>query len=310
MNRKILLLYITFFIPVITFAASSRIWKGFRYELIFGLGSTSFFGELGGANQFGTHAFRDLDWRGTREANTYGIRYRLNEMNSIRTNLSYGRLKGDDKWTQEFYRHNRNLNFKSIIWEYTLVFEKTFMKEQIGRKYRLHGLRGHRGYEIYYNLFAGIGVFHFQPKGYDDSNKKRWYKLQPLHTEGQDYLSPTRKHYHRVALCIPMGLALKYQIKKKWVIGLEYGLRYTFTDYIDDVSTTYVDNKILIENHKDDPEKQILAVKLSNRALEKNNSLTGPGAQRGDPRFLDAYLFSLITISYKLKTTQSNLPKF
>ena len=294
-------------------------WRGFRYEFIFGAGAANFLGELGGAPQIGSHAFRDLDLSSTRPSAILGMRYRTGDYTALRASFSYGRLHGDDKKTQEYYRHYRNLNFSSHVYEFAVVFEAAFMKEEMGRRYRIRGYRGRRGYAIYNYGFAGLGAFRFNPTTTDNGTT---VQLQPLHTEGQG-IFPSRKPYNRVVVCIPVGIGFRFIIAKKWSLGLEYGLRYTFTDYLDDVSSTYVDPEILKAQFKNDPAKGNLSAKMSNRSNPTSAHPEGdpygpgavpgnaaPGGQRGDPRYNDAYMFALVTLNYKLKTLKGNLPKF
>ncbi len=302
--KKNLLLILVLILPMLSFAQR---WKKARYEVVFGLGSTTFLGELGGANQIGTHFAKDLEFSQSRPCGTLGLRYRLSEYFATRANLSYGRLKGDDKETAEIYRNFRNLNFVSNVWELTVNFEGAFMKEQDGKKYRLRGVRGKRGYELYTYGFVGFGAFYFNPKGFGDGGL---VALQPLHTEGQGLIA-TRKPYKRLQICLPLGIGFKYTIKKQWSIGLEFGVRYTFTDYIDDVSTTYVSPAILSQQEKGE-----LSVAMANRSADSANpeglpaTVAGPGQQRGDPKYSDAYVFSMLTLHYKLSKSRGRLPKF
>lgn len=277
-------------------------WKSYRYDVVYGVGATNFLGDLGGANSIATHVLKDLNWSSTRQALSIGMRYRLNEYMAVRSNLCYGRAYGDDKKTTEPFRQNRNLSFASNIYEFNTNFEIAFMKEQVGRRYRLRGVHGRRGFELHTYGFVGIGVFFFNPVTRDDAGS--WIKLQPLHTEGQG-LIPSRKEYNRVALSMPVGIGFKYGLNRRYSIGIQYGLHYTLTDYIDDVSTTYVNPAILVNQANGE-----LAANLANRSLGLFATSTDPGQQRGDPKYNDAYMFAMVSLNYKLRTTRKNLPKF
>jgi len=292
-------------------------WKGMRGELNFGIGASNFLGELGGADQIGTHFFKDYEWSETHPAIQVGYRYKLSREIAFNTHITYGHVSGDDKTTKEFYRNYRNLSFKSHILEWNLNAEFAFIKDQVGHRYRLRGVRGQRGYEMMAYGFVGIGLFHFDPKAklYDEGDDV-WVKLHPLHTEGQTLLE-TRKKYHRLQFCIPVGIGFKYTISRRWGIGLEYGIRKTFTDYIDDASRTYVSTSILAKQEGQvtlgNGEVQstgALAVILADRSDQQYPQITAPGAQRGDPRYTDSYMFGMVTLNYKLKTGRVVYPLF
>jgi hypothetical protein len=303
MKRNIIL----FTVCLLPFFTNAQRWKKARYDFVGGIGSTTFLGELGGANQIGTHFVKDLEFSQSRPCLSAGIRYRLSEYLAARANLAYGRLKGDDKKTTEAFRNFRNLNFVSNVFEFSMHMELAITKEQSGHRYRLRGVKGRRGYEIYTYVFGGIGVLYHNPKAVTAGGK---VALQPLHTEGQG-LIPTRKPYKRVQICIPAGVGFKYTLKKRWGVGLEIGVRYTFTDYMDDVSTTYV-NPTILAQQPDGPK----AVEMANRSGEGANpegmspTVAFPGQQRGNPQFNDAYVFSMLTVNYKLKVGRSKLPIF
>ncbi len=272
-------------------------WKAYRMEYTLGLGATNFLGELGGANRVGTHAFRDLEFTATRPALSLGYRYKLSPTFALHTKFSYGVVFGDDKLTKEKFRNDRNLSFKSNIFELSTNLELNFLQEQVGHRYKLRGVRGLRNIEISAYGFIGVGVFKFNPKAQLDGD---WYELQPLGTEGQGQIS-TREKYKRIQLCVPLGLGVKYAIDRNWSVGLEIGLRYTFTDYIDDVSKSYYYPRS--SNAGDD-----IVLLLANRSLNPESNSVGD--QRGDPRYNDAYVFAMFTLNYRLKTGRINYPMF
>ena len=162
----------------------------------------------------------------------------------------------------------------------------------------MRGVRRSNSFEGSLYGFVGIGVFHFNPKG--EFNDK-WYNLQPLGTEGQG-ISPAREKYKRTQICIPFGIGGRYFFNRRWGVGFEFGLRKTFTDYIDDVSKTYYDP--LAINQANGP----VAAYFSNP--NPNAESTTVGQQRGDPRDKDAYMFAIISLHYKIRTGRTNFPIF
>jgi hypothetical protein len=318
-KSALILLAVLFISPFDSFSQRLKNrWKGMRGEISLGLGASNFLGELGGADQIGTHFFKDYEWSETHPAIQFGYRYKLTRAFALNTHLTYGVVSGDDKTTKEFFRSYRNLSFKSTIFEWNLNGEFAFIKDQVGHRYRLRGVRGQRGYEMMSYVFAGVGLFHFNPKANRsaEGGDEVWVNLHPLHTEGQTLLE-TRKKYHRLQFCIPVGIGFKYTISRRWGIGLEYGIRKTFTDYIDDASRTYVSPSILsaqtgLVDLSDGNQVSVgvLAAELADRSNQLYPQITSPGAQRGDPRYTDSYMFGVVTINYKLKTGRTVYPLF
>ena len=301
--KKLYTLAFALLILVPQFAEAQRYkqrWKAYRSEVHIGAGATNFLGELGGADQIGTDYFKDLELNQTRLAISAGVRYKLTQMFALNTHLSYGKISGDDALTKEFFRNYRNLNFKSNIYEINTNLEFSFIREQVGARYRLRGVRGQRGFEMSAYGFVGIGLFYFDPKGQIDGE---WVKLRPLNTEGQG-LTSTRKKYSNFQLAIPIGIGFKYSFDRRWGIGLEYGIRKTFTDYMDDASKTYYDNGDLFL------QKGALSAAMADKSSKDFPYITAAGEQRGDPRDKDAYMFAVISINYKLRTGRSAFPMF
>jgi hypothetical protein len=310
MKNLYLLLLMSFFTVTTIKSQFYEMWRKDKRFFYAGIGATNFLGDLGGANRIGTHSLRDLDWQSTRPLMAVGYRYRLGRYYFVRGALHFGYLYGDDKFTQEPIRHNRNLNFRTPIIDASGQFE--FLLTQIqreGHRYKLKSspwrrIRGwrHINFETY--VFTGVNFFWFNPQGrYEDGT---WVNLKPLHTEGQG-LVDTRKPYHRFQVGIPAGIGFRYAVNKDLSVGLEYSVRKTFTDYIDDCSTTYYDNEEIRANFGD------IAAYMADPSLSKEgifDTQTLPGQQRGDPRYKDAYMFAEITIYYKLRKGGFSVPKF
>lgn len=231
-------------------------WKKDHREILFGVGANNFLGDLGGANQVGTNGIRDFDFPAVRPNFNFGYRYRTTKETAVQANLIYGVLYGNDQLTNEPFRQNRNCNFRSPIIELSTQFEYCIVRERVGEIYhRLH-LKGWRYIQESTYFYTGIGLIYFNPQGQFNG---KWFSLRPLSTEGEGLVS-TRTKYSPVQIVIPFGIGFKYALSENWSIGIEYGIRKTFTDYIDDVSTTYVDPNYL-------DEKGTLAVYFSDPSL-------------------------------------------
>jgi hypothetical protein len=124
--------------------------------------------------------------------------------------------------------------------------------------------------------------------GTDPANGN-WVYLRPLHTEGQGFPEyPDRKEYKLTQLNIPMGVGVKYFLSESVSLSLEVIHRKTFTDYLDDVSTTYVDPATFYA-HLPLAQAQ-LAERMANKSLSNGVTHTyGPGDKRGTATNNDAY---------------------
>lgn len=300
MGRACNVLFFFLLLPFLIEAQTSSRWKRMRYEIFYGLGATNFLGELGGANREGTNFVRDLEISMTRPATHIGLRYRITETVSTKLMLSYGILRGDDKLTTEVHRNYRNLAFRSPIAEFSNQFEYSIIREKQGHRYNLRRVRGLKGFRTNTYFFIGFGVIYFNPK---NKYQGKWHALQPLGTEGQG-LVPTRKKYSRINMAIPYGIGFKYGINRRANIGIEFGARKTFTDYIDDVSTTYFDNQMIREARGD------IAAYLADPSDKSRPNWTAAYEQRGDAKDRDAYMFLIVNLTYKLYTTKGGMPKF
>ncbi len=193
----------------------------------------------------------------------------------LRGSLAYGGIQAGDSTTKVYA--SRNLNFKSSISDLNACLE--------------YDIRLHEDSKFIPYIFAGIGVFHFNP--YTFYNSKKVF-LQPLGTEGEGLsIYPDRKLYKLTQNEYPLGLGVKYKIADSWLIGLEFNTRLIFTDYLDDVSNSYPDETALRNEHGQ------LAVDLSFRTNEINPSATFPsGKARGNPKQNDNFYSSVITLTY------------
>lgn len=267
----------------------------YRYELIGAFGASNFLGDLGGANAIGTNGLKDLELALTRPALGMGMRFKVASHFAAKGNFYWGIIRGDDKLTQEPFRHARNLNFKSNIFELSSQIEFKFSRDQVGHRYQIKGVRGMKRKERDMYLFAGGGAVYFNPKGLYQG---KWYTLQPMHLEGQGIV-PGKKTYTRITGLISVGGGFRLALNRYWGVGFELGMRKTFTDYMDDVSTTFPDPAIF----NGDP----VATYLSNPS---GNAMAPELDVRGDHTDKDAYMFATFTVGYKVMYKKRSRSKF
>ena len=306
-------------------------WKRYRKELSLSLGATNFLGELGGANTIGTHGILDFDAPSIRPAMNLGFSYKLSDRLTLKTNFTWGELYGNDAYTKELWRNHRNLMFRSSITQLHAQLEWYFIREKEGHKYNIYGVKGWKNMKISGYIFAGVGAFYFNPKAkYEgptelihgktyngnvykgpttdlSSDVGKWFALIPLHTEGEGVVL-TRTNYSQIQPCLPLGVGFKYLIKGNLSLGLEYGLYLTYTDYIDDVSTTYFDPNYLA-NHYGALSWWFANPNKANWGTI-NASATAAGQQRGNPRQKDAYMFAFVSLYYTIPSGKFVIPLF
>ncbi len=293
-----------FLIVLITIAFTSEIvnaqwnvhWRKMRHEVIFGVGATNFLGDLGGAPGVGTHGVRDFNYESTRWLFGLGYRYKLAEEWAVRGSFFYGRLYGNDEFTENIHRNSRNLHFRSPIAELMLDFQYSILRERYGHRYDLRRIRGQKNMPNLY-VFTGVSGIYFNPQAQDEDGN--WIALQPLGTEGQGRV-PTRQKYSLYSFAIPVGIGFNYIIDRNMGIGLEFGVRYAFTDYIDDVSTSYVHTDLF----EDDEQARYFH--------DRSDEWPGSGVynQRGGNHRNDAYMFLTVNLTYKIRPHMPSLPKF
>ncbi|MDQ2769130.1 MAG: DUF6089 family protein, partial [Bacteroidota bacterium] len=122
--------------------------------------------------------------------------------------------------------------------------------------------------------------------------------LQPLKTEGQ---STTYSNYQ---VSIPFGGGIRYRINRNFDASLEVGWRYTFTDYLDDVSTKYADPGLLTTAYQ-----QYFGRGISNNSNPQTAGFDNAGNVRGISTKNDWYIVTGVTLNYILTPRIKN-PKF
>lgn len=267
---------------------------------------------FGGSNYQGDLVDGFFESKGTHANGGIIVRYNPVQRFSFRLGANYGSVSGDDAWYgNDEQRIFRNLHFKSEIWDFHAGFDinlNTFEYKQ------------ERGIIPYVTL--GVGVFKFNPKAqfiYQtntwhssdlqnyaslESRDGDWVELQPLGTEGQQTTEYNDiKRYSLTQISIPFGVGFKFKLSKQWTFGLEYVPRYTFTDYLDDVSGLYVEPVYL--------ESQYGAISpamsdRTNRSVDQ----TLAGAPRGDQTQRDMYAIFGVTLTYRIIRSGDRCPAF
>lgn len=273
MNRFLLICIVAIF-PILLNAQDSEV------GLIFG--TSGYSGDL----------TPNTNWLSTGQKHAaLGIYFRkdLNRYTALRGTFTYGKISGDDSKSNIEGIQARNLSFQSNLLELSFVGEiNPLGTNSTGRKLLPY-------------LYGGIAVFHFNPEA---NYNGQLVELQPLGTEGQG-MDGFGNPYKLTQISIPLGAGVRYQITERINLGVDVGVRKTFTDYLDDVSGSYVNyNDLLAGNGS-------LAAALGNRTGELNPEGNVPvvvptGTQRGNALKDDWYFTAGVTLGYKFSTKTRN----
>lgn len=292
------LLFSTIFLQNLSAQSFSRAndWKKYRKEVIIQAGVSEFLGDLGGRNEIGKdYSPVDMEFSLTRPAVSLAYRYKFAKNFNVHSSFNYLLVAGDDKLTTETFRSNRNLNFKSNIFELAVRAEVSIFSKKTGHRYGIKKTLSRRHKNRTWELigFVGVGGFYFNPKGRNPVTGQ-YIALRPLNTEGQGLPGGPSK-YSNFSLSIPMGVAWRMILNKYWNVGVELNYRKTFTDYIDDVSTKYYyDRPAQLQAYG------ATSVLMADPSLGEipgatANNADGTGAQRGDKQ-KDSYMSVQITV--------------
>lgn len=234
-------------------------------------------------------------------------RFNLNDHFSLKGNVFYGTISGADSTSTSEFNLNRNLSFKSGLFEFAgLVEWNLWAFDPIGTN-------GRKAFTPF--LFGGIAVYKYNPKAYlydASTGFQGWVELQPIGTEGQGTTQfQDRKKYNLTQVSLPIGGGLKVRVAKGWTVAVEYGLRKTFNDYLDDVSMTYVEPDILDAAYGVESYSSTLADRsLPSAPAKEYDPLTSEGPGRGNPKSKDWYAYGGITITYSIFGNRVKCPSF
>jgi hypothetical protein len=284
--------YLFFVVLIMPFISEAQSWKRYRREYTIGFGASNVLSDLGGANQIGTHFLKDFEWAATRGVGSFGYRYRVDRHHSLYGSASAGWLYMSDQLTQEPFRHARNITVRTPIVEIAGRYEYFINKDREGHRYNIRHAKGIRNIHLHIYGFAGIGAFYFQPQGKYINGT--WQNLRPLSTEGQG-LPGGPKKYSPVSICFPIGFGVRYAATRLTSIGLEFGKRYTLTNYLDDTGGNYYSYKTILQ------QKGALAAYFSDPS-GKNGAWDGEVRGKKDK---DTYMFLQLTVSQKIAPKRS-----
>ncbi|MBC7383999.1 MAG: outer membrane beta-barrel protein [Bacteroidia bacterium] len=272
---------------------------------------------LGASNYMGDLSNETIVLKETHLSGAFFGRYNFSPRFAVKGFIGYGRVSGDDKnfvaakRTYEGiadveFNKMRNLNFYTDIYEFSVHAEYNLLPNDL----KYYSARPFLPY-----VFAGIGVFNFNPK---TKFMGKTIELQPLGTEGQGSTNYNSfKKYALTTICIPVGIGFRQKIGDDFFLGFEAGLRFTTTNYMDDVGGKYGDRFVI------GGATGKTALLLSDRSWELDpandpntdkplglNYLFSENNARSDRKLLhqDMYIMCGITFSYVIRFKGQGCP--
>ena len=237
----------------------------------------------------------DINLRATRFMVGGFYRYSFTPSIAAKLQVNYLRLSGADSLSDNPARYGRNLSFRTDVIEVAATGEYNFyIANDINR-------RSLNRVDFKSYFFAGVGVAFFYP--YAQYNN-RWYYLRPLQTEG------TENAYDEMTISVPLGFGTNFTFSKKFRLGIEASYRFTFTDYLDDISTDYaadtelpfVESFLFAQRSQEVYAKGNLLDGMPDPRYYGYNETNQKGAIRGNPNNNDGFFALNFTLSYVINS--------
>lgn len=268
-------------------------------ELGVGVGNSTYIGEL---NHTNNTLFQQFDIKDSKLSLSLGYRYNFTNMFSLGFSFYHLNIAGYDAnnsdpvgYDKAFYRKNRNLSFHSSV-------NQGFVDFRV-EPFRTSKSWGNNKMHVSPYIGAGFGFFKFNPKTMYNGQE---YELQPLGTEGQG-LPGYGSKYSLFETCIPISLGVRFTDKnRKFGVAIDLTNSITFTDYIDDVSSYYVNPSVVNANY--DPAKAALVNALGNRNTFPAGftEVTFYDQKRGNTESNDYLMSAQVKFSYYFANNAGN----
>lgn len=212
------------------------------------------------------------------------LRYQFNESFALKLQVVKTELKADDANSSFDFLQQRNLRFFSPLLDGSLQLE-------------WYPLSANAEYETNFRPYISLGgsFFSFNPQA---TYQGVIYELQPLNTEGQGLATfPDRQPYQLFNGSALAGIGFKFLLNEDLTLGFSLTAHYTFTDYLDDVSSTYADYNELAFTYG------LISADIAYQVddfFDINQTAPLPDTPRGNPNLNDWFFIGGLTLSYNL----------
>lgn len=264
---------VLFVLVLAGFCLKSNAQSSYVQEGEFGLtiGAAHYFGDLNNRAAFN---------RPKLAAGVY-FRKQFGNYTAVRLAAHFAQLGYSDRYSKNDFQQTRNLSFNTNIFELALQGDFNF--------FRFNPVEEDHAFTPYATF--GVGIFSYDPYAFYNGEK---YYLRPLNTEGQGFYQG-RRSYGTLAISVPIGFGVKYAVTDKINVSFEIAHRFTTTDYLDDVSSTYIGADKF--NGQSNAE---IATLLQDRSFEFGTPIGVEGRQRGWSKQKDQFAIAEFGISFNL----------
>lgn len=240
------------------------------------------------------HYFGDLNTRARlnrpKPAATVFFRKTFSNYISARVGATFAMVGYSDVYnTHNEYMYRRNLSFNSNIWELSVQGDFNFFRF----------LPGDPDYRFTPYVTLGIGAFSYDPYAYL-KGEKIYLRAEGTEGQGRPGVTPARKPYGTMAISFPIGVGVKYALNDRINIAFEILHRITTTDYLDDVSTTYVGSNVFWDPTSSVPPPP--AYYLQDRSYETGDPIGIAGRQRGNSQQKDQFVTAMFQVTFNLQS--------
>ena len=278
----------------------------------FNFGQSNYLGDIGSNSSVSEQFFKNNHFKKQTYMYGFSLTKVWREALGLRLSFNAGTVAGsdsdiayEDPNDNAYYSYKRNLDFTTKLSEWSAMIEI--------RPYKfLNRTKGLFKSALQPYGLLGIGKFKFNPQGsyYDEiSQDYVFVDLAPVKTEGQGLAEyANRKPYKLNQTNIPFGFGINYLLGAKTSMSFEFVGRKLFTDYLDDVSTTFVDPGVYA-NYFSDEDLEIAQTMTNKSNIIDPNNPYGVGTQRGNSKNNDLYYSFNLKLNIQINKTKRKVLK-
>jgi len=210
--------------------ASAQLWKMKRYEVMAAVGTSQFYGDIGGFS-IGENAlgFKDITFKQTRFSVNGSFRYFITDNIAARLSFTWAMLHADD--VRGSNNDGRLFETTSFIYEPALLGEYYFVRNRERNSFLFQTYMYRRNNRLR-DFFRSVDVYALT--GIGGAGYNVFYGNERIQARWET--DPTQKRSGFTAV-IPLGVGAKVAMDPNLLIGIELAGRYALSDYLDGYSS-------------------------------------------------------------------------